>query len=478
MTGVVRWRRLGVQFAATPVPGHDVKADRRLPGGEWQPRDWHGKWVRVGYRVRVAGVGRIGTVHRVDGPGIVTVTWDDGAQTQIGSSRLRVVGKPGVAARPPSPARYPVPAPEATPDGADTYFARDGGTSDAWLRREDGGIAGYIRYNTADPNSISRYEIGRGGDPLDGNAWWEQVEALRLAERQPPPVKLLPPPRRTPPPVEDLPDIDDLVPQFDTNFEDDGDQHEENAHRVLSDLLPGLEFAGFTLGELTWVDAQFEPDPDDPDGEFMSAPYSLAWSVPIFRGSEKVGLTTRMFGRDMDSGNLYVEHKVLQFDNASDQGNGFAPAWNSWLEKWYRANDLERIQVNTGYDIGGYAWARFGFGFADERSFLHIMDRLSHQIEEYKQWLADTENDPDVTDAEYHARVAELNEALQLIRDGVSALMRWRASDAEWDEELLPSAYRFSQVGRRSADQDPKTDPWIGAKAMFGSQWRGRKWLR
>lgn len=78
-----------------------------------------------------------------------------------------------------------------------------------------------------------------------------------------------------------------------------------------------------------------------------------------------------------------VHHDVLELDRGI-QGQGFATRFNAHAEESYRGYGIRRITLRANQDVGGYAWARSGYDFADMNGRANVVnrarDRASHDV--------------------------------------------------------------------------------------------------
>ena len=93
----------------------------------------------------------------------------------------------------------------------------------------------------------------------------------------------------------------------------------------------------------------------------------------------RVGMFARSYSYDADE-LLVAHHDLLDLDG-DVQGQGFAEAFNSHLEAWYRASGVDRIELTANIDVGGYAWARAGYDYATEAEAYKMSLRLQQWIE-------------------------------------------------------------------------------------------------
>lgn len=91
------------------------------------------------------------------------------------------------------------------------------------------------------------------------------------------------------------------------------------------------------------------------------------------RNENLVGTASREFD---DQNPTTVQHSGLTL-NEGMQGQGFATRFNDHAEAAYRAAGVDRIELNANIDVGGYAWARAGYDFAESSSRKHGGGRAS-----------------------------------------------------------------------------------------------------
>jgi hypothetical protein len=178
---------------------------------------------------------------------------------------------------------------------------------------------------------------------------------------------------------------------------------------------------------------------------------------------QMIGLFARLFHREQN-GVLWAEHELLTIGE-DVQGQGFAQEFNGHLMNWYRASGVERIQLTANVDVGGYAWASYGYDFADEESAQDILDRLEAEAEKLEDWLQQHGDDDSIPASEYQAAETEYEAALNLLE----------RAEVGFGHPSFPTAWEISQVGR--VPGQGRDNKWIGKRAMLGSSWHGVKWL-
>ncbi|TMR97292.1 hypothetical protein [Nonomuraea basaltis] len=420
----------------------------REPGGDWQPRGWHGRWIEIGDRVQLVGFGRTGTVRGASRRRGVAVEWDDGGTTTVAPHRLKVVEP-----TPYTPPRHvPEGDPAATPDGAAAYFSRPGDPGDAWVRYDEtGDLDGWIRYNRDDPSTTVHYR-----EVFNDPAWRRDVDAMGLREA--------PPPGTTAPA---RPSLADLIPASRDDVHDRAQEITEGFRRELQHR----DYTGFGV-----VIDMAEPYYSEQFGG------TVTLDAKVVKNGRKAGQATRIFHRDPD-GSLWVSHDYLKMEDEY-QGQGFASAWNGHLEGWYRESGLERIEIQPGLTAGGYVWAMNGYVWFDGYEAGPFMlpvegsehrkkpiPRLMGEIDYVEKLLAANRDGSapagyGLTDEEMEQEQAELDAARAILE-------RLRLP---FHDPAYPTPREIALIGWKPG-RDRKNDPWLGHRVMAGSNWRGVKWL-
>ncbi len=78
--------------------------------------------------------------------------------------------------------------------------------------------------------------------------------------------------------------------------------------------------------------------------------------------------------RTVKPGQSTVHHDSLELQPGV-QGQGFATRFNAAAEESYRAHGIEKITLKAGQNVGGYAWARAGYDFADMNARANVVNR-------------------------------------------------------------------------------------------------------
>lgn len=212
----------------------------------------------------------------------------------------------------------------------------------------------------------------------------------------------------------------------------------EPGQQELAKAAYGGTYAGLTVADVQIVQASKD---------------SLGVTAAIRDSNGKeVGHVSRFLHTD-GKGRVFAQHDELVLDQHL-QGQGFAQAYNQSLTEWYRANGVDRIELNANKDVGAYAWARAGYDWADEDGAMKIAGQLRRFAQLGSNMI------PKERRAEQRALALRLAE---------------RFGDAEFGDADYPTPYEVSQLGRwEGAGKD---DWWIGKRALWGASWDGVKHL-
>lgn len=166
----------------------------------------------------------------------------------------------------------------------------------------------------------------------------------------------------------------------------------------------------------------------------------MAFGVIKDAKGKEVGSFERILQRRRN-GAWYALHNHLELDPPV-QGRGFAFEWNRIMETWYRRNGIREIHLQAGYEVGGYAWARFGYQWLTKKD---------------AQLVASTVYD--ALDSNFYTR-RQREATVEVVRQFYG---KRRLAD-------LPSPYELSEAGHI-----PTRRNWPGRDGMLGSTWLGVK---
>lgn len=156
----------------------------------------------------------------------------------------------------------------------------------------------------------------------------------------------------------------------------------------------------------------------------------------------------------VERGRIVAHHEFLSI-NGQVQGSGFSNAFNGHLIRWYRKSGVKEVRVHADIDVGGYAWARLGYDFANQRSANEIMARLQRTV----------------AGAEAVGRIGPRRRADHTAQLDAARALLVRASGRTIRDPGYPTAFEISQLGRW--DGATTTDMWIGKLALLGADWEG-----
>lgn len=164
---------------------------------------------------------------------------------------------------------------------------------------------------------------------------------------------------------------------------------------------------------------------------------------------DQSGVPVGKFGRALsaDGGVPTVSHGLLELDKGV-RGQGFAQAFNAQAFEWYRESGVARVELTANIDVGGYAWARAGYDWADPADTRKLAAKAARLSKQGGARIpADRRDD--------QARLA--GEMAARLRAGT-----FGADD-------FPTPFEVSQLGRWPGAG--KDDWWAGKVIMMGSTW-------
>ncbi len=169
------------------------------------------------------------------------------------------------------------------------------------------------------------------------------------------------------------------------------------------------------------------------------------------RRGRTIGQFSRSYGRKAN-GDLVASHTWIQISKGA-QGSGFSNEFNGRLINWYRRSGVKSVELHADIDVGGYAWARSGYDFANQEAADKILARLASTTRRR-------------TLAKRLIGAPDVDEQIRLGRE----LLK-RAEGLRLGDDGFPTAFEISQLGRWPGAG--KNDVWIGKLVMLGSDWMG-----
>lgn len=160
------------------------------------------------------------------------------------------------------------------------------------------------------------------------------------------------------------------------------------------------------------------------------------------RDGNNIGDVRRSFHTD-ESGKFVELHNGFLALRESQQGQGIATDLYRRQENWAIAEGVEKITIDANIDVGGYAWARAGFDFANTRGAVQYMRRLQEKaLERYGR------------DSESYQFILSRSERFHL------------------NQAALPTPFEISRIGYTDGART-----WQGKALMLGTDWSAVKKL-
>jgi hypothetical protein len=245
---------------------------------------------------------------------------------------------------------------------------------------------------------------------------------------------------------------------------------------------------------------------EDSDGNPVDPALKVAFEIRDHQGGH-VGTATRVWRPANGLSPATVEHEFFKIE-AEHRGGGFAKRWNAYMEDLYRSQGVERITLHANIDVGGYAWAKQGYGWdleQGERSYTLVMARMQRLLDGQlpvrlgskkpdadRRMLARLRSRLESTDpavagmfdeaqrAQMRSEIARLERGLRLSVAGeqytpaqlqqIRDLMQAMKGDPE--DPTFPTPLEVAMLGWTEG-----AEMWPGKHIMAGSNWYGAKQL-
>ena len=177
--------------------------------------------------------------------------------------------------------------------------------------------------------------------------------------------------------------------------------------------------------------------------------------VLVHKGRE-IGTFDRNFATEKNGRVLSVDHTELMI-NPTHRSQGLADRFNAHAVAKYQEMGVDRITLHAGDEVGGFAWARQGFRFANYRARVTTVESALRAID---------------ADIKYDPKLRADPAMKKSIEDEVFAVRK----AMEEGKDVQP--IHIASIGERHKWQSeheisgPYTN-WPGKRAMMRSSWEG-----
>lgn len=202
-----------------------------------------------------------------------------------------------------------------------------------------------------------------------------------------------------------------------------------------------------------------------PDGikaelySFSASSGSMSTEVTFHKGNRNIATATRHFGTTIDARTkkrvASVDHAYWKLDD-NVQGGGISNAFLKSSKQFYRQLGLDRATIHANIDVGGYAWARSGWDWKNYQKMASAFEKLERFMNS--------------------SMVAPPGREQEWV-DGKKAFaaLKAKATKANFRQDVHPSAFELSQLGKDPNSPGGRTATWFGKQLMLGrhSDWFG-----
>jgi hypothetical protein len=153
-----------------------------------------------------------------------------------------------------------------------------------------------------------------------------------------------------------------------------------------------------------------------------------------------------------------VEHELFTLEDRNgvkQQGQGVASEFSARSEDMYREMGIHRITLEANIDVGGYAWARQGYGWRTDATSVN-QPPFETAVSNAGEMILAAE------------AVARRDGRLDELTDEFADLRR-RLASAKTIEDL-PTPFELSRIGWK-----PDVSMWPGKRGMLGTYWDAEK---
>ena len=144
-------------------------------------------------------------------------------------------------------------------------------------------------------------------------------------------------------------------------------------------------------------------------------------------------------------------NNYMEITRDNNQKKGFASGYNRYMENWYIANGIEKVEVYAAvgekYE-GGFVWALNGFGWDPKRARIEIKDAINNLNRK-------AQTNYEIKWAEYLTDMAK---------------NAYDPNTQTYDLSLAPTPMQIALAGWKEGSEN-----WLGRKVMLDTGWHGVK---
>jgi len=182
---------------------------------------------------------------------------------------------------------------------------------------------------------------------------------------------------------------------------------------------------------------------------------TMSWNTVVTHPDRGVvgSLTRSVYQHE---GKWQVEHNLFTMERGM-QGQGVAARMNQAAEAFYREMGIDSITLHANIDVGGYAWAKQGYGWDPQwRNTSRFIKKQLGRMDDQLRYFHDLPG--------YHAYAEWTPEMVAQATDDLAALQAKVAAGG------TPSPAELALVGHV-----PGATTWVGKETMLQSSWYGAK---
>lgn len=153
-----------------------------------------------------------------------------------------------------------------------------------------------------------------------------------------------------------------------------------------------------------------------------------------------------------------VYHKYFKL-NEGYRGNGVSEVLMEESMNLWKKLGVGKVTLNANIDVGGYAWARYGFNFKNVGSMNRFFNEANYRL------LSASSNYPvkpkNISGEDWERGMAEFRKLMA------------RATAHNFKNGTAPTPFEISQIGRKLTQAGGRDSMWFGKLIMLDSNWDG-----
>jgi GNAT superfamily N-acetyltransferase len=213
-----------------------------------------------------------------------------------------------------------------------------------------------------------------------------------------------------------------------------------------------------------------EDAPEEFRAEFMgglpgtmkiSLDYDGGWAI-AGQIHDEDGNSIGVYRRIIDFETNEAEADFFEIDDEKQQGQGIGKRLMAANVAKYQELGLDRVKVHANINVGGYAWARYGYVPHDDSWRGELNSWLNEKIEEAVIVTVEGEESEDEEDYE---ETVDVPESIRALIDSDDPKAVWAIADSKYGKDLLINSDWYGELNLRDKETMERFNAYVGKKA-------------